>query len=145
MKVLVYDINKIRPSKSISFANLNKLLATSDIISVNVKLNPSSKNMISYEQVSKMKKGAIFVNTSRGGIVSSNALIKGLKNGKISSIGIDVCNEEYSSIHLPNDPLIIKSFTDKRIIVTPHAGGATHDAHNIVSVSYTHLTLPTKA
>lgn len=132
MNVLVYDIKKIKHKKKYSFVTLNKLLESSDIISMNVKLNPSSRQMISFEQVNKMKKGVIFVNTARGDTVSSRALIKGLNSGKIGSIGIDVCNNEYSSSYLPNDPLITKSFTDKRIIVTPHAGGATHDAHNQV-------------
>ena len=132
MNVLLHDIKKIRHKKKYSFVTLNKLLGSADIISMNVKLNPTSRQMISYEQVDKMKQGVIFVNTARGDTVSSKALLKGLKSGKIGSIGIDVCNNEYSSSYLPNDPLITKSFTDKRIIVTPHVGGATHDAHNQV-------------
>ena len=132
MNVLVHDIKKIKHKNKHSFVTLSKLLEKSDIISMNVKLNPSSSQMIGFEQVNKMKRGVIFVNTARGDTVSSRALIKGLNSGKIGSIGIDVCNNEYSSSYLPSDPLITKSFTDKRIVVTPHAGGATHDAHDQV-------------
>ena len=58
--------------------------------------------------------------------------MEGLDTGKIAAIGLDVCNDEYESAQLPKDPLVERSFTDKRIVITPHAGGSTHDAHGKV-------------
>ena len=52
-----------------------------------------------------------------------------LDKEKIAAIGVDVCNTEYQSAELPRDPLVNRSFSDSRIIITPHAGGSTIDAH----------------
>jgi phosphoglycerate dehydrogenase-like enzyme len=69
------------------------------------------------------------VNTARGGVIESNAVLKGLADGIIGAVGLDVVNGEFQSTQLPVDPLVEASFTDPRIIITPHAGGSTHDAH----------------
>ena len=76
-----------------------------------------------------MKKGVIIVNTARGGIINSKAILDGIDEEKIGAIGLDVCNHEYQSSQLPKDPLVNRSFSDNRIIITPHAGGSTIDAH----------------
>jgi phosphoglycerate dehydrogenase-like enzyme len=79
-----------------------------------------------------MKDGVVIVNTARGGMIDSEAILEGLDSGKISAIGLDVCNEEYESAQLPKDPLVERSFGDNRVVITPHAGGSTYDAHGKV-------------
>ena len=88
--------------------------------------------MVSYREVDLMKKGVVIVNTARGGLLDSEAILKGIDTGKIATIGIDVCNNEYQSSQLPNDPLLKRSFSDNRVLITPHAGGSTLDAHSKV-------------
>lgn len=115
--------------KSVSYEDL---LQQSDVVSLHMKLNETSANMLDAKAVSLMKDGAILVNTARGGIIDSEAVLKGLDNGKIGAVGLDVCNNEYQSAELPDDALLKASFNDQRIIVTPHAGGSTYDAHEKV-------------
>lgn len=109
--------------------SFDQLLERSDIISLHVKLNETSEQMISDEAVAKMKRGVIIVNTARGGVIDSCAVLQGLAGGIIGAVGLDVVNGEFQSTQLPTDPLVEASFFDPRIIITPHAGGSTHDAH----------------
>ena len=111
---------------------LERLLQESDVISVHVKLNDTSTGFIGADGIACMKRGAIIVNTARGEVLDSSAVLEGLETGVIGALGLDVLNNEYQSTRLPDDPLIRAAQTDPRIIITPHAGGSTHDAHSKV-------------
>lgn len=132
MRVYAYDVDEAQYDEVVEGVDFDKLLTNSDVISLNAKLNSTSENLIDFVAVRKMKEGVVIVNTARGGIIESNAIIDGLDTGKIGAIGLDVCNDEYESAHLPKDPLVERSFYDNRILITPHAGGSTHDAHGKV-------------
>jgi len=132
MRVLAYDIDETMYDSVIEPVDLEQLYRESDVISLNTKLNPTSANMINADAVASMKDGVVIVNTARGGMIDSDVIMEGLDTGKIAAIGLDVCNDEYESAQLPKDPLVERSFTDKRIVITPHAGGSTHDAHGKV-------------
>ena len=132
MRVLAYDIDPEKYDGVAEAVYIDRLFGESDVISLNMKLNPTSANMINADAVQKMKQGVVIVNTSRGGVIDSNAVICGLAEGRIAAIGLDVCNEEYESASLPGDPLVRQSFNDRRIVITPHAGGSTHEAHGKV-------------
>lgn len=132
MKVYAFDIDESQYDDAIEGVSLDRLYRESDVISLNTKLNPASANMIHADAVSAMKDGVVIVNTARGGMIDSNAVMHGLDTGKIAAIGLDVCNDEYESAQLPRDPLVGRSFTDNRIVITPHAGGSTYDAHGKV-------------
>jgi D-3-phosphoglycerate dehydrogenase len=132
MKVYAYDIDESQYDSEVEAVDLDRLFAESDVISLNTKLNPTSANMINTEAVARMKDGVVIVNTARGGMIDSEAILEGLDSGKISAIGLDVCNEEYESAQLPKDPLVERSFGDNRVVITPHAGGSTYDAHGKV-------------
>lgn len=129
MRVLAYDTDDSQYDFGVEALGLESLYNESDVISLNTKFNPTSANMIDAKAIAMMKQGVVIVNTARGGIVESEAIINGLDSGKIGAIALDVCNGEYESSQLPKDPLVKRSFTDNRIIITPHAGGSTHDAH----------------
>ena len=129
MKVYAYDTDIMQYDDAVTGIDLDSLLAISDVISINAKLNPASANMIDATAVSKMKDGVVIVNTARGGIIVSEAIMDGLKSGKIANVGLDVCNGEFAGAKLPEDALVQQSFQDNRIIITPHAGGSTYDAH----------------
>lgn len=135
MRVLANDIN------SESFADrqpwvqpvsLGRLLRESEVISLHVKLNETSRGLIGAREVESMKRGVILVNTARGEIIDSHAVLQGLESGTIGALGLDVLNNEYQSTRLPDDVLVQAARSDPRIIITPHAGGSTHDAHSKV-------------
>ena len=76
------------------YVSLDELLANSDIISLHVPYLPSTHHLINMTNVLKIKPGAIIINTARGAILETNALINGLNNGIIAGAGLDVLEEE---------------------------------------------------
>ncbi len=99
-----------------TFCNLEKLLAQSDIITVHLPLTKETNNFLNAKMLSKIKSGAIFINTSRGEIVDETTLIKLLKNNHISCAALDVYR---------NEPYINKElFKLKNVVLLPHIGSA---------------------
>lgn len=97
MDVLVYDVNKdSRLEKRIGFkyTSLEKLLKESDIITLHVPENKYTHHMINSKTLKLCKKGAIMINTARGGVIDTNALLKALNKGTIKYAGLDVLEGE---------------------------------------------------
>lgn len=88
------------PNKSLekklgfSFVELDELLKKSDIISLHIPHNPESHHFLNDERFKKMKDGVVIINTARGGIIDTHALLESLKSGKVSYVGLDVLEEE---------------------------------------------------
>lgn len=101
------------------FAEIEELLATSDILSVHTPLNASTKNLLGVEQFSKMKPGAVVINTSRGEIIDEDALCTSLRNGHLGAAGLDVFRHEPCQA----SPL----FELDSVVLTPHTAGNTVD------------------
>lgn len=127
MKVIAYDIRDVREeaeSMGVKVATtLEELLKESDIVTLHIPLNESTRYMIGEREISLMKRGAIIVNTSRGGIIDTRALLKALKEGKLAGATLDVfeneppkTEEEWELIRLPN------------VVVTPHIASQTWEA-----------------
>jgi D-3-phosphoglycerate dehydrogenase / 2-oxoglutarate reductase len=101
----------------VKFVSLEELLAQSDVVSVHAPLNKESLHLINRDRLALMKKGAIIVNTSRGGLIDEAALAEALETGKIAAAGLDVLeylDEEYSKSVLTKYP--------DRVFITPHLG-----------------------
>jgi phosphoglycerate dehydrogenase-like enzyme len=103
-----------------SYVSLDELLATSDIVSVHAPLNEKTRGMIGAQAISRMKTGAIIINTARGGIVDEAALYDALVSGKLHGAGLDVFDQEPAD---PANPL----FTLEQVVASPHSGGAVMD------------------
>lgn len=96
-KVIGYDpmLNpELKNDPKFTYVSLDDLLAQADIITLHSPLLPSTEHLINSETIGKMKKGVVLINTSRGGLVDSKALIEGLKSRKISAAGLDVYEKE---------------------------------------------------
>jgi len=136
MNILIYDIDESKTTNHKDYStNLKYLLQNSDIVTLHPKLNETSFEMINKKTINDMKDGAIIINTSRGDVINSNDLLDSLKSGKLGFAALDVLKNEFDSGKLPNDPLIKYSKeqgNSNKILITPHAGGATLDAHKIV-------------
>ncbi|QLG70153.1 hypothetical protein HG535_0A00920 [Zygotorulaspora mrakii] len=76
------------------YVSFDELLKQSDVISINIPLNPKTKHMLDEEAFGKMKDGVVIVNTARGAVIDEAALIKALKSGKVRSAGLDVFEHE---------------------------------------------------
>lgn len=81
------------------YVDYDELFARADLISLHAFLNKDSYHMINDESIAKMKDGVILVNTGRGGLVDSNALIRGIRSGKIGAVGLDVYEEENDNVY----------------------------------------------
>ena len=99
---------------------LDELLSTSDVISIHVIKTEETENLISKEKLDLLKKNAILINTSRGGVLDEDYLIELLRLKKIYGVGLDVYSEE--------PPKNIDSFADINLITTPHIGASTNEA-----------------
>ena len=101
---------------------LDELLGRSDYISVHVPLNGDTRGLIDAAAVARMKPGAVFINTSRGGVVRScDVLADGLESGRLSAVGLDVFEEE------PPDTSH-RLFRDRRCLFSPHTAGTSEVA-----------------
>ena len=97
MKVISYDkFRNLKLAKRLGFKyiSFNDLLKNSDIITLHVPYNKSTHHLINKKAISKMKKGVIIINTARGGIIETSALLQGVQSGKIAGAGLDVLEEE---------------------------------------------------
>jgi D-3-phosphoglycerate dehydrogenase len=103
--------------EGVKMVQLEELLSSADIISINVPLNDATRGMIGKKEMERMKEDAIVINCARGGIVDEKALYEALKSGKLSGAGIDVYELEPPK----NSPLL----TLNNVILTPHIGGQT--------------------
>jgi phosphoglycerate dehydrogenase-like enzyme len=105
-------------ARAVSF---DELLATADVISLHVRLNDTTRGMIGADQFRRMKRGAILVNTARGGVVDESALISALNTGLVSGAGLDVFAQEPVP---PGHPFLAMD----NVVMTPVAAWNTVDA-----------------
>lgn len=127
MRVIGYDTREGFPFEEIERVDsLYELLANSDLISLHVDLNESSKNLIGADEFSVMKPNAVLINTSRGGIVDERALLSALKEGKLKGAALDVlCGEP--NIDADN-PLVVYARENENLLIVPHIGGNTFES-----------------
>lgn len=133
MNILAYDPY---PSEidGIKYVDLDELLPNSDIISVHVPLNKDTHHLINKKTIDKMKTGVYFVNTSRGGLVDSKALLAGLNSGKIKAAGLDVYEEESDiffedvSNEFVRDDTLRLLLSLPNVIITSHQAFLTEEA-----------------
>lgn len=126
---ILYWNRSVRPeAKEIGAVKVNfdELLTESDFVICCAALVPETKEIFNKSAFEKMKKSAIFVNTSRGGTVDQDALIEALKNNTIRAAGLDVTTPE----PLPLDSPLFKL---KNCVVLPHIGSASIEARDIMS------------
>ncbi|MBT4120475.1 MAG: hydroxyacid dehydrogenase [Candidatus Magasanikbacteria bacterium] len=107
---------QLEKEHNFSYTSLDKLLKTSDIISLHVPLFPETYHMISKKEIKKMKKGVYIINTARGGLIDPEALLWGLNNGHVAGAGLDVLEEEDLIAH--QEKLLEKNITSEQLKMT---------------------------
>ncbi|MEM3438015.1 MAG: D-2-hydroxyacid dehydrogenase [Nitrososphaerales archaeon] len=129
MKILVNDIIKldegILNEVGAKLVSLDELLSSSDFVSLHVTLTNETYHMINEEKLSKMKKNAYLINTSRGSVIDEKALLNALKEGLIKGAALDVFE-----IEPPVSNELIKLHN---IITTPHIGAQTKEAQELAA------------
>ncbi|MBB1606589.1 MULTISPECIES: 2-hydroxyacid dehydrogenase [unclassified Pseudomonas] len=116
------------------FVGLDQLLAESDIISLHCPLNEATRHLVNAGSLQRMKRGAMLINTGRGALVDTPALIEALKSGQLGYLGLDVYEEEAEIFFadrsdLPlQDDVLARLLTFPNVIITAHQAFLTREA-----------------
>jgi D-lactate dehydrogenase len=131
----------------IRYVAADALFAASDIISLHCPLTPATRHLVDSRAIARMKPGVMLINTSRGAVVDTRAVIAGLKRGAIGSLAIDVYEEEADlffqdrSDEMIDDDVFARLLTFPNVIVTGHQGFFTREAlEAIASTTIANLT-----
>lgn len=145
MKVLAYDkfpCLDIADGDSVKYVRLDEIFRKSDIISLHCPLTDETYHLIGENAIHKFKKGVIILNTSRGALVDSEALLDGIKSRKVGAACLDVYEEEAdlffedNSGHIMEDDTLARLISMPNVIVTSHQAFLTDEAlENIASTT----------
>lgn len=148
-RILAYDVNRsaeLEEQFGVVYTDLETLAGNADIISLHLPLSSQTRYMINASLINKMKKGAMLINTARGGVVNTADIIKGLESGQIGYYGMDVYEKEKGIFF--ND-LSGSGLEDKEldqlmnfpnVLLTPHQAFATREAlQNIAAITMSNL------
>ena len=137
MRVLAHDLAPdpdFAAATGVRFTDLSELLAESDVVSLHVPLTKATHHLFDAGRIAAMKRGAMLINTSRGGLVDTAALIDALKSEHLSAAGLDVYEEESEyffqdrSDRAIADDVLARLMTFPNVLVTSHQAFLTHDA-----------------
>jgi len=145
MNILAYDLYpdyNFARENDVVYTTMDELYHNSDIISLHCPLTDETKYLINDYSISKMKDGVMIINTGRGQLIHTNALIEGLKNKKIGAAGLDVYEEESEYFYedksdkIIDDDVLARLLSFNNVIVTSHQAFFTQEAlANIASTT----------
>lgn len=116
MNILVYDLikdNKLSKKLGFKYSNFDNLLKNSDIVTLHCPYNKNTHHLINKNNINLVKKGAYLINTARGGLIETNAMVDALAKGNIGGAGLDVLEEE--SLIKEEIQLLSKNFPKKNL------------------------------
>ena len=138
MNVIAYD-KYPDPNLDIKYVSMEELFKESDIISFHCPLTNENRHIVNDDTIKIMKKGVTIINTSRGALIDSNALLNGIKERKIGAACLDVYEEESDiffhdySQHIINDDTLARLISMPNVIVTSHQAFLTNEALNNIA------------
>lgn len=143
--VLINDIHSSDDSDGLSgcrFVGVEEIFRQSDILSLHIPLTPETRHFINADALSMMKKGVMLINTGRGALIDSKALIDALKSCHIGHAGLDVYEEEEGvffqdlSGEILGDDMLARLLSFPNVLITSHQGFLTNEAlHNIAETT----------
>lgn len=146
--VLAYDPYCKDTPQGVRLVSLSELLRDSDIISLHCPLTAETKHLINDERIQAMKPGVMLVNTSRGAVIDTKAVIRGLKSQHIGYLGLDVYEEEENiffqdlSEQTLQDDSLARLLTFPNVVITSHQGFFTKEAiSNIAKTTFENMNL----
>jgi D-lactate dehydrogenase len=125
--------------RGVSYAPLDELLAASDIVTLHCPLKPTTRHLIDAAALARMKRGAMLINTSRGGLIDTPAVIEALKTGHLGHLGLDVYEEEADlffddhSNSIIQDDVFTRLLTFPNVVITAHQAFFTQNALDAIA------------
>ena len=141
-EVLAFDIapnERLERELGLRYVELGELLRRSDVVTLHVPLTPHTRHLIDADALASMKSTALLVNTGRGALIDSRALVDALKRGGIAGAGLDVYEEEEGiffqdlSGEVLKDDVLARLITFPNVLVTAHQAFLTHDALDAIA------------
>lgn len=138
MQVLAYDVYP-NPKLEAEYVELDELMESSDLISLHCPLTSETKHIINKKTIKRMKNGVYLVNTSRGELIDTDALIDGLVAGKFGGVGLDVYEEEEGIFYedksgeIIRDENLARLMTFPNVLITSHMGFFTGEAMQAIA------------
>ena len=129
-----YENEVLKEKYEVNYTDFKTLYAQSDILTLHVPLLPSTHHLINRNTISKMKKGVMLINTSRGALINTKDVIAGLKSARIGYLGLDVYEEEAGlffedhSDDILLDDVIARLMTFRNVLITSHQAFLTQTA-----------------
>jgi D-lactate dehydrogenase len=148
-KVIAYDLqpNPACLDIGVTYVSTDELLAASDIITLHCPLTPATHHLINEAALTRMKPGVMLINTSRGAVIDTRAVLKGLKQGVIGNLGLDVYEEEADlffedlSGRFIDDDVFARLLTFPNVLITGHQAFFTKEAlTNIAETTIANVT-----
>lgn len=135
-RILAYDIhrNPACEKLGVQYVDFDTLLEESDIVTLHCPLTPDTHHLINEASIHLMREGAMLINTSRGGLLDTQAVIRGLKHGRIGYLGLDVYEEEEElffedlSSSVLQDDVFARLLTFPNVVITGHQAFFTEEA-----------------
>jgi D-lactate dehydrogenase len=150
MNILAYDKypnKKLESNNFFKYVELEDVFAESDIISIHCPLTEDTYHLIDKTAIGKCKKGVIIINTSRGALLDSEALLEGIKSRQVGAACLDVYEEESdlffedNSGHILDDDILARLISMPNVIVTSHQAFLTEEAlENIAETTINNIT-----
>lgn len=140
MRILAYD-KFPSPDNGLSYVPLLELLAQADVVSLHCPLTSETQHMIDAAAIAGMKPGVVIVNTSRGALIDTEALIDGLKSRRIGAACLDVYEEESDLFYedrsdsIIEDDVLVRLISMPNVIVTSHQAFLTREALNNIAAT----------
>lgn len=133
-RIIGFDVAEPKDTTNIEAVTFEELLKQSDVISLHTPLNSTTKHLINKAAIDQMKKGAMLLNTSRGGLIDTVDALEALQSGQIGYLGLDVYEyekglffEDHENDRI-KDPLLEKLMTYPNVMITPHQAFLTKEA-----------------
>ena len=127
MKVLAFDAMP-KPTENVEFVPMEQIIAESDVISLHCPLTPETHHLFNKETFGKVKRGVVLINTSRGGLVDSEALLAALRDGRVGAAGLDVYEEESDWFYEDRSDVTKQNKTLSLLVSMPNVIVTSHQA-----------------
>lgn len=129
MSVLAFDQDpQAIPSPVVACASLHELLDRSDVVTLHVTEGAETRGLIGAAELGRMRPGALLVNTSRGSVIDSEALLAALDSGRLAGAALDVVDGELADSFPRGNRLIDFACRNRALVITPHIGGVSSDS-----------------